>query len=111
MIQSGRYVGSLVISVVIAVLSLSGYCTLVLFLGLTEVPIVIRSTDEHIESCLSNNMKNDEYSDFGAFNSYVVTLVNCLPSLHHFFPLTDRVVFFAAIKCYFHYYAFSKLFE
>lgn len=79
-----RFVGSLVISVVIAVLNLLGYFTLVLFLGLTEVPIVIRSTDEYVESCISNlQMKEEDYSDFGVFNSYFVTLVSSLLTSQH----------------------------
>jgi hypothetical protein len=53
-----------------------GYIVIVSFLGVTEVPIIIRQLDDYVEECLDNiSMKESDYRDPGAFTWWFVTLI------------------------------------
>eukprot|EP00615_Pteridomonas_danica_P010822 CAMPEP_0114372284 /NCGR_PEP_ID=MMETSP0101-20121206/34049_1 /TAXON_ID=38822 ORGANISM="Pteridomonas danica, Strain PT" /NCGR_SAMPLE_ID=MMETSP0101 /ASSEMBLY_ACC=CAM_ASM_000211 /LENGTH=355 /DNA_ID=CAMNT_0001525045 /DNA_START=251 /DNA_END=1314 /DNA_ORIENTATION=+ len=71
-----KYVNSLVISIVLAVLNLCGYVVIVTFLAITEVPIIIKELDDYVEECVNRiTMKEEEYRDPGAFTWWFVTLI------------------------------------
>eukprot|EP00615_Pteridomonas_danica_P011690 CAMPEP_0114330802 /NCGR_PEP_ID=MMETSP0101-20121206/1993_1 /TAXON_ID=38822 ORGANISM="Pteridomonas danica, Strain PT" /NCGR_SAMPLE_ID=MMETSP0101 /ASSEMBLY_ACC=CAM_ASM_000211 /LENGTH=1284 /DNA_ID=CAMNT_0001460933 /DNA_START=3986 /DNA_END=7840 /DNA_ORIENTATION=+ len=45
-----KYVNSLIITWVLGIINACGYVVIVLFLGVTEVPMIIRQTDEHVKA-------------------------------------------------------------
>jgi hypothetical protein len=71
-----KYVPSLLISMVLAVINLCGYVVIVGFLGITEVPLVVQEIDDHVDECKASlTMTEEEYRDPGAFTWWFVTLV------------------------------------
>ena len=75
------YVQSLRISLVLASLNICGYIIIVLFLGLTQVPIIIRRLDEFVEDFkVSTSRTLIQKRNKSAFNPWTVTLVR--PMFH-----------------------------
>ena len=71
--QSAHF--SWVISWVLAVINVLGYVFIVVFLGVTEIPIVIRQTDEYVEEQKILIRDKRRYYDYGAFKWWFVTLI------------------------------------
>jgi len=69
-----QYRLSLGITWVLGILNLCGYVVIVTFLGITEVPIIIRQTDEQVAEAVGNPSVR-EYRNPGAFTWWGVTLV------------------------------------
>jgi hypothetical protein len=63
------YYGSLVITLLLALLVACGDVIIVVFLGLTELPVIIRTTDETIQNF---NYLEDKAYDPSAFISWGV---------------------------------------
>ena len=84
-LRDDKYVNSLVCSLVLGSINLFGYVIVVTFLGLTEVPIIIRQLDDYVEACYENtDMRKADYRDLGAFTWWGVTLVfNIMFTLMH----------------------------
>jgi len=75
-LDKDEYRTSLAISLVLALLNLMGYVVIVCFLAITEVPIIIRQSDDYVQACLDDDaMKEEDYRDFGAFTWWFVTLI------------------------------------
>jgi hypothetical protein len=91
-LNDDKYFGSLVISLVLAILNLIGYVIIVTFLAVTEVPIIIRQLDDYVEECLESiSMKEQDYRDFGAFTWWFVTLIfNVLFIIMHQYNYPDN---------------------
>ena len=66
---------SWLISWVLAVINVLGYVFIVVFLGVTEIPIVIRQTDEYVEEQKYLIRDKRGYFNPGAFKWWFVTLV------------------------------------
>ena len=87
-----KYYNSLIVSLVLAVCNILGYVVIVVFLAVTEVPIIIRQMDDYVEECLESiSMKESEYRDPGAFTWWTVTLgFNVLFIFMHQFNYPDN---------------------
>eukprot|EP00615_Pteridomonas_danica_P005853 CAMPEP_0114339576 /NCGR_PEP_ID=MMETSP0101-20121206/7817_1 /TAXON_ID=38822 ORGANISM="Pteridomonas danica, Strain PT" /NCGR_SAMPLE_ID=MMETSP0101 /ASSEMBLY_ACC=CAM_ASM_000211 /LENGTH=2941 /DNA_ID=CAMNT_0001472581 /DNA_START=113 /DNA_END=8938 /DNA_ORIENTATION=+ len=71
---SPEYTLSVVITWILGLINVLGYVVIVCFLAVTEIPIIIRQTDELVENALADpNIR--EYYDFGAFTWWFVTLI------------------------------------
>lgn len=72
-----EYAASLNISLVLALLVLLGYLVIVIFLAITDVPVIIRQIDEYVRSSQMNNYvdSNHEYRDTGPFTWWFVSLI------------------------------------
>ena len=75
-LKDHTYFNSLMVSLVLASVNLVGYVVIVVFLGATEVPIIIKSIDDYVEACLEDeDMPMRKYRRPGAFTWWGVTLV------------------------------------
>jgi hypothetical protein len=71
---SPEYTLSVVITWILGLINVFGYVVIVCFLAVTEIPIIIRQTDELVENAM-NDPNIREYYDFGAFTWWFVTLI------------------------------------
>ena len=87
---SGGEKTSLYLTLALGLTNFVGYLIIVVYLGITEVPIIIRETRARADQQMEL-MKPSEYKDFGAFSFWGVTLVmNVMFIVMHFANYSDQ---------------------
>ena len=74
--ETRRFAASIYTTLALAILILVGHVVLVVFLGITEVPILVQEIESDRDDKLEDpSFKPEMYRDDAAFNSFIVGLV------------------------------------